>query len=217
MTNKRKKSDSQKPPIILVFGEDENDREAIAELTRALRPDLPRPQSRRKPQVLVKGRENAKARKNAVDVDKVVRAELVRRRVLFVIAHEDCDAVEPAHLALSERIEAHLANRGLVAIAATPAWELEAWWFLWPQAALRVNSKWRNPSRRGSATGRIENAKEAWRRALRPTREKTRDYVESDSPKIARAVRELDIVGDLDARSDSFARFSDLILRWGSD
>lgn len=164
--------------------------------------------------MLVRGRENAKARKNALGIAEFVKAESYARDVLFVIAHEDCDNVEPAHEALSSRIESLLSETGVNAIAATPAWELEAWWFLWPDAMRSVNGKWRNPSRSGSNVGMIRHAKEELRRALRPRGSTTRDYRESDSREIAKKVYELGMVDTRDATSDSFDRFSESIRQW---
>lgn len=212
---KKDKKERKRPPVILIFGEDQNDTESLAWLTHALRNDLPRPQPRRKPQVLVRGREEAKARKNAIGIAEFIKAERCARDVLFVIAHEDCDNVEPAHEVLSSRIERLLSEEGVNAIAATPAWELEAWWFLWPEAVRSVNRKWRDPSRSGSNVGLIQHAKEELRRALRPQRSTTRDYRESDSREIAKMVYELGLVDARDATSDSFARFSESIRSWG--
>ena len=202
------------PPVVLVFGEDDNDKEAAKELMMALRPDFPPVRKRRKPLVLVKGRTEARARKNTADIAKVVRADAKRSDVRIVFAHEDCDDIEPAHLALADRIETYLGKEGVQAIAVTPAWEMEAWWFLWPDAVVAVNSGWQRPSMSGRQVGLIRDAKEELRRALRPANKgkRTRDYEESDGPKIARKVRELGIVGTLDAQSDSYVRFRDKVL-----
>ena len=89
---------------------------------------------------------------------------------------------------------------------------MEAWLFLWPDAAVAVNGKWKRPARTGQRVGRLIDAKEAFRRALRPSGGKrTRDYEESDSPKIAAQVRTLGLVGTLDAKSESYERFRDAV------
>lgn len=211
---KRTKRPRRKPPTILVFGEHDNDRRAIATLANAIRNDLPRPKPLRKPPVLVKGRDAAQARKNAIDISRTVKAERVLRDVLFVIAHEDCDDFEPRHEAVAERIETKLKGQDVDAIAATPAWEIEAWWFLWPTAVTAINRKWRNPSRTGQCVGLIRHAKGELKRALRPAGVATRDYLESDSPKIAEKVAELGLVDAPDAQSESFRRFAESIRAW---
>lgn len=90
---------------MLVFGEDENDQKAISELVHAIRSDAPRIELRRKPLILMKGRPDSAVLNNAERVAKVVRADAVRFDVRLVLAHQDCDAVEPAHETLSIRIE----------------------------------------------------------------------------------------------------------------
>lgn len=197
----------KRQPAILVFGEDDTDRKAISELVRAIRSDAPKIERRRKPLILMKGRSDAAQSDNAEHVAKVVAADSVRFDVRLVLAHQDCDAIEPAHEDLSLCIEKKLADVGAPVIAVTPAFEMEAWWWLWPDALLAVNSKWRRPKRRKAQVGRIENAKEALIRDLRPKEGATRDYRESDAPLVAAQVREQQIVDRREAQSASFDRF----------
>jgi hypothetical protein len=197
---------------VLVFGESDNDREALRELVRALRPDLPEIEKRSKPLVLVKGRHHTNAEENIEKIANVVRAERVRREVKLVIAHQDCDQVEPAHERLADEIEQRFSASQITAVAAVPAFEIEAWWYLWPSAVLGVNRRWRHPNRAGQEIGRIPNAKEQLRRDLRPQRDtQTRDYCESDSPKIAAIVRSDNLIDSVEATSQSFIRFSQRI------
>ena len=52
---KGKRKTERRPPLILVFGEDENDTQSIRALIEALRPDLVgKVQCRRQPLVLIK-------------------------------------------------------------------------------------------------------------------------------------------------------------------
>jgi len=201
--------------IVLVFGEDTNDTRAVKDLILALRSAPVRVETRRSPLVLVKGKDKARDRKNVAEIAAVVRAEQRRGRRCAVVAHRDCDAIEPAHEQIASVLEQGLLDEGIgQAVAAAAAWEIEAWWFLWPDAALAVNSKWRRPEPPNAEVGRIENAKEAFRQALRPKvkSQRPRDYVESDSPKIAAKVRELGLVDQRAASSRSFERFAALLL-----
>lgn len=198
------------PRLILIFGEDDNDRKAIRELLGALRPDLPAAKLLRRPTVLIKDAALAKARSNAQGIAGVVRAAETRSTVLKVLAHQDCDACEPDHLETAERIEGELARASVDAIAVTPAWEIEAWWFLWPEAVVAVHPSWRLPIPSRQQVGRIRNAKEELRRAVRPRASRGRrgrGYVESDSPRIAAKVRELGLIHELKADSGSFREF----------
>lgn len=210
---KRAKKRSRKalPPTILVFGESLNDIKALTELVQAIHPECPRPQARRQPLVLVKGRKEAEQRKAAADIAAVVRADETRWNVRLVVAHEDADEVEPAHVKVAEDIEKVLEAEDITAVAAVPAWEIEAWWYLWPEAVLAVNRRWRHPNRKGAEVGTLVDAKEQLTRDLRPKdkrKPKTRDYEEGDSVEIAKAVRDLEIVDSPHAVSRSFSRFS---------
>ena len=134
------------PVVILVFGEDANDTAAVKELVLALRSEPARVEIRRAPIVLVKGKDKARDRKNVAEIAAVVKAEQRRGRRCVVVAHRDCDAIESAHVQIAAVLEQGLLAEGIEqAVAAAAAWEIEAWWFLWPDAALAVNSKWRRP------------------------------------------------------------------------
>lgn len=181
------KPPQKKPAIGLVFCEDENDAEALKNIARAVRPLLPPISYCRKPLILVRNRKDAEARKkNGADVYAVVRAKNQIAEVKFVIAHQDCDDIEPAHKDLASKIETELAQHNVPnIIGVAPAWEIEAWWFLWPDAVASVNSKWKRLKRNGNH-GMIKDAKETLRRDLRNPR--TRDYEESDSRNISKHV-----------------------------
>jgi hypothetical protein len=145
-------------------------------------------------------------KKNAANIAAVVKAKAVLADVKVVVAHQDCDAVEPAHEGLADAIKAELEAAGVPnVIAVAPAWEMEAWWFLWPDAVAAVNSRWRRLSRRGNH-GMIQNVKEELRRDLR--NQGVRDYEESDSPKIAAQVRIKGLIGTKRGTSDSFEAFA---------
>ncbi|WP_257811567.1 hypothetical protein [Burkholderia glumae] len=205
---------------ILVFGEDENDRECVRHLVEAIWPEVPAMKSRRAPLILQKGKNSAEHRKNAFAVAAVVKASKVTLDIVAVMAHQDCDAVEPAHESLSERIERQLTAAGVpLACAVTPAWEFESWWYLWPDAVASVNPRWRRLNRDGQEVGLIVDAKEVLRSELRPrAKEKpTSDYSESDGPRIASAVRTGKYIDSRKAKSASFLSFRKKILKIKAD
>lgn len=194
--------------IGLVFAEDANDAKALIELTNALWPDAPPIHHARSPLVLVRNRADAEARKNAAKISDAVKAFEIRKnaKAAIVIAHEDCDAVEPAHTPLAAKIKANLVAEGLSGVVpVAPAWEMEAWWFMWPDAVSAVNSKWKKLRSTKGNHGMITNAKESLRKALR-TKE-ANDYEESDAPKIALKVRELNLVRNRQGTASSFNDF----------
>jgi hypothetical protein len=183
----------QRRPVVLVFGESENDTKAIRTLTQALRPDLDADvEVRRTPLVLIKGALPAKAAANAQEIANVAKATAKIRPVLAVLAHQDCDAVEPSHVAAGDLIEKGLREAGCPGepIAVTPAWETETWWMVFPEAVGVVVAGWRVPDDWiGKDVGRVENAKEKLKAAVQPRPKgkgkPPREYRESDSITIA--------------------------------
>lgn len=223
----------QRRPLVLVFGESIHDRGAICRLTEGLRPDLTGiVEARRTPLVLIKNAKPDKARTNAQDIAKLVRQETGARNVIAVLAHEDCDAVEPSHVPAAAKIETALAKAGCpgVPIGVTPAWEIEAWWLVFPEAVAPIVEGWREPNDWiGKDVGTVENAKQALTKALRPRgkQRKTRDYHEADSLEIAHNVVHLKLLSSFGnehretrgkgvavvrTRSQSFGRFRHKLL-----
>lgn len=178
---------------MVIFAEDPNDAQALESILRFLRPDIGTVRRPRRPLVLIKGRQAPGVKDSAERIAESVRreAKAIGRQVDLVIAHEDCDAVEPAHVELANRIVVALKrSRVPTPVAAVPAWEMEAWWYLWPQAVAAVCPGWRRLTRTGSV-GMLRNVKDQLRRDLRPT-ERTRvpNYDETFGPRIASKVRE---------------------------
>lgn len=187
-------SGSRRQAVILVFGESDNDRKAIAALVRALCPGvyvrvLPRP-----PMLLKNARPNTVPHL-AERLAAAARAAAVRNDVRCVLAHEDADAIEPAHEAVAQRIERALAAAGTPGTvhAVVPAWETESWWFLWPDLVGGCYPSWQRPAV-ATPPGQIREAKERLAKAVRPAgmskhdRARFPDYRESDSIRIAQAV-----------------------------
>lgn len=205
---------------VIVFGESENDRETIREFFRALRPDFTGTvKPLREPQLLIKDARPENLPNRAEILAATVRSEELTSKVVCILAHEDCDAVEPAHTALSDKIETVFRQKGINALAATPAWEMETWLFLWPDASKQYRPRWRRPDRYdGRNVGMLTDAKEKFIAAVRPSRAAdrvgVRDYRESDSPMIAAKVRELGIVDALSATSNSYTRFRDAVREY---
>lgn len=197
MTSPRRSS-KQAPGCFLVFGENEHDQKAIRLLAEGVRPDLAGAfQCRRRPLVLIKGARPDKAKSNAEQIAEVARQESAIREVAGVLAHEDCDELEPAHEVAGNRIESALREAGCPQpVAVTPAWELETWWLLFPEAVGKVVKGWRTPDDwLGRDLGRLRNAKELLARAVRdPRNASAREYSENDAVEIASHVVSLGLL-----------------------
>jgi hypothetical protein len=201
-------------PRVLIFGESINDTAALKELAEALKPSLAgRVQTRRQPLVLIKDASPRDVPDRAARIVAAVKADEVAGPVCGVIAHEDCDNCEPHDLDVANKIEAALAPIQAEVHAVVPAWELEAWWFLWPDAVAATHPTWRKPDDYvGRRVGLVQNAKEEFARCVSPrgrrdARRRVRPYSEADSVLIARKVRELGIADSPSAESASYDRF----------
>jgi hypothetical protein len=196
---------------ILVFGESENDRGVIQELFYALCPDFEGTVRQiRKPQVLIRDCHVDRIPDRLKMIGSLIDAERVTNDVICIFAHEDCDAVEPAHLEVSHKIERAFSEAGYHIHAVTPAWETESWLFLWPDAIAEYRPSWRRVDKyAGKNVGMIQNAKEELGNAVKPSSrvQSYRAYRESDAPLIAQKVRELGLANSPRAKSASYDRF----------
>ena len=204
---------------VLVFGESENDTKTIREFLIALCPAV-RVETRRKPLVLIKDARPENIRPQADQIARAVAVEEENAPVLCIFAHKDCDSLEPAHEAVACGIESALTaalRRAGVANcsvhAVVPAWEMENWLLLWPNVVGDHVASWKPPSGyRNRNLGMVENGKEALKDAVRPRGSRrgggrTREYRESDAPRIALKVRQRGLASRPAGTSASYARF----------
>lgn len=205
----------KKPPVVLLFGESSNDTHAISHLIESIRPDLPPTKPLRRPLVLSISAAREKRRSVADEISSLCKALSATNRVVAVVAHRDCDDIEPAHKRVSETLVSDLRAAGVPQpICASPAFEIEAWWLLWPDACASVRNCWRRVNINGRDVGQIRDAKEYLTRALRPKGSVSRcpDYSESDGIKIAKAVKDGKLLSKPAAVSASFQSFREQIL-----
>ncbi|NOK11131.1 hypothetical protein [Corallococcus exercitus] len=212
----RQKAKGKRPQQMLVFGESENDTKSLKELIVALRVDLAgKVQTRRDPLVLIKNARPEDVPDRAKRIADVVDISRATHDIVCVFAHEDCDDLEPKHEEACRKIEKAMQQADCPAHAVVPAWELEAWWFMWPAAVQAIRPKsWRAPDDYiGKDVGRIKDAKEELKKRvvpkdLKPDKRKSfQTYQESDSPAIAQAVQEKGLARKPGAKSGSYARF----------
>jgi hypothetical protein len=208
------KTKKQRAAIALIFGENKHDTDSVKELLVALHPELEgRLQSRREPTKELKHTPPEEFPAKVKTVLALADVEEVKASVRCLVVHEDCDEVENAHIQLTAQVEAAYTTADRPAFAATPAWEIEAWWFMWPECA-KIKPSWRQPDDHvNKNVGKISHAKQAFERAVTPKNLRTyersafRGYIEADSPRIARRVREREEVGSPQAQSQSFTLF----------
>lgn len=214
----------QRPKLVIVFGEDTNDCEAIIEFTRAAlkNPKAIQVRHRRSPVVHLRKGDKPETRLDvATRILKQVKADSVRSEVVSVIAHQDCDAVEPAHIEAAQIMEATLARAGIPnPIAAAPAWETETWLMQFPQALEATRGCWNRVDYGTRDLGTVQNAKEDLRSKLRPktqeARNRCRDYSESDAPVVAGHANKLGLLAkQRSTKCHSFDHFVEKVAKLG--
>lgn len=198
-------------PQVLVFGEDDNDREVLRILITSLCPPASgRVAKRKKPLLLARGATPDGLEARAKKLAATIRADEAIRPVACVFVHEDADDYAPADRHRAGSMEAAAAKYGAKICAVVPAWETEAWFFLFPGAVAETFPSW---TKLKSATGRVDrrkDAKEAFRSATTPKNAKRR-YEESDGPKIAATIAERDEARSPVGISDAYQRFIDCV------
>ncbi len=166
-----------------------NDARAMAELIVAANPVLEgRVQPKPKPVSLTRTAGVRAQRQWVADIRKAVAGfEAAQGPVAAVVVHRDADGHDPdgkVEVALAETLSA-LDN----AFPAVPVHMTEAWWFLFPEAVESVRPRtWRGvvPRRAGD----VEQIVDPKHRLKLLTRKAGAEYAESDSPTIAKSIRE---------------------------
>lgn len=206
------------PSTILVFGEDSNDTQAICVLVKAIAPPAKQipVKAIRRPIILSR---NAEARKRKAMCDEIAgfsKGYEGAGKAVAIIAHRDCDSTEPAHVQNSTELESALRSAGVkIAVAATPAWEIETCWMLFPKAINKVRGCWQSIDYKKQNVGLFANAKERLIKDLRPKSgsHTCPDFRESDGIKVSGALlNDPDILNKIEAKSDSFEEFRKKII-----
>lgn len=203
--------------IFHIYGESNHDRQSIKNFILAIvGAEGTRTRLLREPIVL---RRDVQPRKKVLMYDTIAsfwRAGDHGNGGCVVVVHRDRDAVEPAHIQERTDILAELNNRGVTkAVAAVPAWEIETWLMLFPEALARARGCWRRVNYRRRNVGLIANAKEQLVRDLKPIggqRGRCPDYTESDSVDVsAEVAKDPSMLAVISPTSNSFISFkSDL-------
>lgn len=198
------------PPRVLIFAEDSNDAEALKELVKAVIPAA-LIKVLRDPPVLGRDTALTKRIKMSATIAAFAHDAANDGRRVIVVAHRDCDSIEPAHIEEARALKATLAAAGVAnPVPATPAWEMETWWMLFPSALARTRGCWKKVKYTGQV-GMIFNAKERLQSDLHSGSNRCPRYRESDSIAIARHVRELGLLNAARTRCSSLAAFCDAL------
>jgi hypothetical protein len=175
--------------VVVVAGEDANDRTCMRLLLEAFCPDMRGRIVEIKDSVrlrLATGK-NLTDRVDALSRKVRARAERENAEVACVFVHEDFDACDGDELvATRKRVQDELEIRLGTAHYVLAAWEIEAWLLLFPEALAKVVVGWRVPQRyRARDTGLLSDPKRILTSELGKT---ARRYRESDAPAVIEKV-----------------------------
>lgn len=193
--------------VIVIAGEDSNDRKALDVLVRELRPTLSSRLVHISDPVRLKTAtgDNLTQRIRTVVNKAKGRAARDRAQLAGIVVHEDLDAsTGPAYAAVRHRIAAALARHSPCGTAlALAAEETEAWLLLFPDAFPRVHPGWSVPAQlRGRNTGTVKDPKELLQKRLgSPV------YRESEGPDIMGAARDAGLIGSPVGTNQSYSDF----------
>lgn len=193
--------------MIVIAGEDANDRKAMEILVGELRPALMGRVVHIKDPVRLKTAtgDNLTQRIRTVINKAKGRAARDRAQLSGIIVHEDLDGpTGPAYEAVRRRLSRALARHSPCGtVLALAAEETEAWLLLFPDAFHHVHTGWSIPAQlRGKNTGTIKDPKEQLQRKLgKPV------YRESEGPDIMRAAQRAGLIRSPVGTNQSYTDF----------
>ena len=181
-----------KKPIIVLAGEDSNDRKALGILIEAMCPYT------RGRIVEINGTvrlrdapDHALPQRAAALAGKIsARAMRERAEIACVFVHEDFDAVDSTKRdAVRRRVQFALRRHISRSYYILVPWETEAWLLLFPDAITAIRSAWVVPSRRRKTdTGLVADPKRVMRTEVSDAGSR---YQEGDAPRILEKAVEL--------------------------
>ncbi|HYS39225.1 MAG TPA: hypothetical protein VEO01_26715 [Pseudonocardiaceae bacterium] len=174
-----------KKPVVVLAGEDRNDRKSLRILLEAFVPEMRGRIVEISDKVRLR-QANGHTLDERVDAlaNKVsARAAREHADVACVFVHEDLDAVDgPEYQTTRKRVQAALDRRFHSAHYMLAVWEVEAWLLLFPEALTAFNRSWKIGNKyRNKDTGLLADPKAL---LANETNSGPRSYRESDAPEI---------------------------------
>lgn len=172
-------------PVVVLAGEDANDRRSLRVLLEAFCPDMNGRIVEINDPVRLRdaSQQNLSARVNKLA--RLVRARAAREGadLACVFVHEDLDRVDGSEYdAARARVQAALAREFGTAHYVLSVWEMEAWLLLFPDALTSVVKSWKVPAQyRNRDTGTLSDPKKV---LMHKVSGASRRYRESDAPEV---------------------------------
>jgi hypothetical protein len=179
-------------PLIVLAGEDSNDRQTLRILLEAFCADAQGRIVEIKDSVRLCRANDTALHERINKLAGSIRARAVREQasVKCIFVHEDFDAVESERRShVRRRVQSALDRQLSGAHYVLATWEVEAWMLLFPQALTEFAASWKLPQRYvGVDTGRISDPKRVMRDEVSKSGPK---YRESDAPAIFKKIVDL--------------------------
>jgi hypothetical protein len=181
---------ASRKPVIVLIGEDRNDRQSLRVLLEAMCPETQGRLVELNRTVRLRGTTDKTLRDRVSLLGRLVRAKaaLEEASVACVFVHEDLDRpADDGYSSTRARVQDALSAEFGTAHYVLAAWEVEAWLLLFPDALSALARGWSVPARyRSVDTGRLGDPKQILKREVSGP---TRRYAESDAPGVlAKAV-----------------------------
>lgn len=195
-------------PVIVLAGEDDNDRKVMRYLLEAFCPAMTGRLVEIKDKVRLRQAtgENLRARVEVIVGKARARAAREAADCAGIFIHEDFDGCESANSAsVRQRVQKALDSCGIPSRYVLAAWEIEAWLLLFPDALADLHSGWKVPARyRGRDTGLIADPKAVLQRELGKASVR---YRESDAPAVVAAAIRKGLHENPSGKNVSFSAF----------
>lgn len=183
-------------PLIVLAGENSNDRKVLRTLIEAVCPDARGRIIEINSVFRLRDASDAALIQRTARLEGIIRAAAARAQaeVACVFIHEDFDSLDSSRrVMIRRRVETALRRNTPRTYYILAAAEVEAWLLLFPEALSAVSSSWVVPNRlRGADTGRIADPKRVMKDEV--SRAINSRYEETDAPKVFEKIVELGLL-----------------------
>jgi hypothetical protein len=201
-------------PVIVLAGEDRNDRQCLKIAITALRPDIGKRIVEINDTVRLRdSRDTVTGRVDRLINQAKARADREDSPLAALFLHEDYDGVDcDVRDNTRARVQEALSKRFEKAFYVLATWEIEAWLLLFPDALAATHPSWQVPPKYlGRDTARIADPKRVLKEEV--SRSGPR-YRESDAADVLAKAAELDLLARPRGSNGSWREFTAAIASW---
>ncbi|MFE1873710.1 hypothetical protein ACFW9N_22940 [Streptomyces sp. NPDC059496] len=208
MSSKRKAVKGERP-IIVVAGEDDNDRQVLQHLIRSLHPGMKIVNIKKK---TILGQADKQLNPRVDELRRLAQVATVGAKLAGIAVHVDLDLVNEAeYIKVRKRITTELSKAfSCPSALALAAFETEAWLMQFPRAFTNLNPGWNLHARyRGCDLTKVDDPKgKLMEHPWHPS------YRVSDAPRIMEKAFEEGTLMEPDGRNASYRDFMNELSSW---